>query len=755
MSEKQQKPFDTFQIVDSSSAPAERRGGARERETPTATEVIRALLDERWTVAAVAALGLVLAAAYLLVATPKYQSSVLIQITKTRPLAKLEEVSAVYVEASPVETEIEIVNSRAILGPVVEQLGLDLEVAPRRAPVIGEAFARAHQGEAPAAARFGLPRYAWGGEAIHVKRLSVATDLVGEPLRLTALEGGRYRLSTASGTPLLEGVAGTPASSAPGAPRVELELDALTARPGTEFTLVKHSTAAAMKALRESLSVTEKGRRTGVLLVELRGPSADRVAATLEAIAATYLGHTLARLTSEANATLAFLDAHLPVQKARLDQAELALQRFQVKRGTILLSEETRALLARFAEVDRALSELELQHAELSTRNNPSHPDVRAIGLKVTALEGQRSVLEQQLRRLPETEIASARLMREVTVASELYTLLLKRAQELRILTSGLVANAVVLDPPLVADAPVEPRPSTVLVLGLALGLVAGFGLALIRRVVGDRVDDAEAVETITGLPIYAAVPWSDAEARASRRTRRAAGKPLSALATAAPDDPAIESLRTVRTAVEAALAHAKNAIVTVGAPLTGSGKSFLAVNLAHLLAASGRRVLLVDADLRSGSLHRYFSLGRGPGIAELMAGSANLDAVLRQTSVAALDLLTTGEKPAHPAELLAAKKFESTLVAAGARYDVVVVDTAPALEVTDPVLVARCAGVNVLVLRPDRLGASELRLTLKRFAHGEVRLNGVVLNGVSGIPIRGRRLGNAIAPRSRAAAAV
>ncbi|HYG68112.1 MAG TPA: GNVR domain-containing protein, partial [Anaeromyxobacteraceae bacterium] len=699
----EKKPSDApFQLVDASATPFDRRAAAGQGETPSATELVRALVEERWTVLIVAALGLVLAAAYLLLATPRYQSSVLVQVTEPRPLSRLEDVTAVYTVASGADTEIEIINSRAILGPVVEQFGLDLEVTPRRAPVIGGAFARAWEGASPSPARFGLPQYAWGGEAIHVKHLSVPESLVGKPLRLTALGDDRYRLTTDDGAPILEGAIGARAASATGGPRVELEVDLLVARPGTGFRVVKHSTAAAMKALRESLSVTEKGRRTGVLLVELQGPSAPQAAAMVDAIAATYLRHGLERLTSEAKATLDFLDAQIPVQKERLDKAEQALQRYQVRRGTILLSEEARALLARFAEVDRGLSELELEHAELASRNNPSHPDVRAVGMKMDALKARRAALEGELRLLPETEVATTRLTREVTVASELYTMLLRRAQELRILTSGVVANAVVLDPPLVADTPVAPRRNVVLVSGLLLGLVAGLAFALVRRIAGDRVDDAEAVESITGLPIYAAIPWSDAEAKASRRARRSPSEPPRVLATVAPEDPAIESLRTVRTAVEAALAHARNGIVAVGAPASGTGKSFMTVNLAHLLAASGRRVLLVDADLRTGALHRLFSMDRGPGLAELMAGAAPLEAVLRKTSVPDLDLLTTGESPKHPAEVLAAKKFESTLLSAAVRYDVVVVDTAPVLSVTDPVLVARCAGVNVLVLRPD-----------------------------------------------------
>jgi tyrosine-protein kinase Etk/Wzc len=126
----------------------------------------------------------------------------------------------------------------------------------------------------------------------------------------------------------------------------------------------------------------------------------------------------------------------------------------------------------------------------------------------------------------------------------------------------------------------------------------------------------------------------------------------------------------------------------------------------------------------------------------------------VRRTGVKDLDLLSTGASPKDPAEVLASRRFESTLNAAASRYEVVVVDTAPVLDVTDPVLVSRCAGVNLLVLRPDRIGVRDLKLTLKRFSHAEVRLNGVVLNGVD--RARGHRPhGHGLAQQTRAAAAL
>jgi tyrosine-protein kinase Etk/Wzc len=159
-------------------------------------------------------------------------------------------------------------------------------------------------------------------------------------------------------------------------------------------------------------------------------------------------------------------------------------------------------------------------------------------------------------------------------------------------------------------------------------------------------------------------------------------------------------------------------------------------VNLGHVLAGAGQRVLLVDGDLRRGGLHRYFGGPRSPGLSELVAGTVPDEAALRNTDVPRLDLITTGRIPPNPAELLASDRFQRVVAEASHRYDLVLIDTPPVLAVTDAALVARIAGVLLLVLRSGRNPLREIHAAVKRFARSGIRVHGAVLNDV---PIRGR----------------
>lgn len=696
-------------------------------------DLLRTIFVKRALVLAVTISALAISGAYLFFTPPMFESSVVLQMEERRQkLTGLEDLSGFLSDAaSPAETEIEIIRSRTLLGAVVDALGLDVEATPRRVPLIGAALARRWGGTAPAAARFGLARYGWGGERIHVERLQVPDDLLGERLVLTALDGGRYRIETPEGTLLAEGVTGERASGGSGPSEIEVLVAELVARPGTEFSLLKRDRAAVVSELRAALRVRETGRKTGVLVASYEGQDPREVTDTLNAIAETYLRRNVDRKSAEAAQMLAFLESQLPLLKANVEEAEGALNVFQREKRSVDISQETEAMLARAVRNETALQELKLQLTDLRQRFTESHPSVVATQQKIARMQDERAALDQQMRGLPERELDSARLTRDVKVASELYVLILNKAQEIKVARSGVIGNVTVLDVAETPRRPAWPRARVVLALGLLLGLGLGVAAALVRSAFEVGAEDPDEIEARTGLPVFVMVPHSDAEVRLDRSSGRAKGAFRPALAEAEPTDLAIEGLRSLRTALQFALVEARNNVISLGAPAPGVGKSFVSVNLAHLLASAGKRVLLVDGDLRRGRLHRYFSLERAPGLSDVLSGAVTLDAALRRTTIDHLHVLSTGHIPPNPAELLASHRFQQLLVALSQRYDLVLVDTPPVLAVTDPALVARHAGVNLLVLRAGAHSMHEIVHAVKQLNQAGVRLQGAILNEV------------------------
>lgn len=663
----------------------------------------RALAEGRWVVLTVLVLSTAAAAAYVLITPPIFRATAVLRV-EPRPegVWRFEERSAPYEPRSSSDVEMELLRSRQLLGIAVERLGLDLAVHPRWFPVVGHALARRHTATEPARAPFErLGRFAWGGERIQIRWLRVPEALVGRPLTLTALGEGRFRLSGPAGAPLLEGAAGLPASGGKGAGGIELMIETLAARPGTEFLVVKHAPAQAIDGLLRRLTVAERGAGTGILSVSFESGDAEQAAAVVSTICAAYLEQDVERSQGEAARMLAYLETQLPALEVRLENAEAALTSSREDRGAVGLPVEARAV------VDRG-----------------------------TGLDG---VIHQ---------LGSTRLSRSVEVAAELYLTVLHRSQELQLAKSARSGSVRLVDPAVAPYRPVRPNPGLVMGLGVLLGLAGGFAAALARCGLEPRAEDPRTIEDGTGLPIYVTIPHSSREVTLQRTAGKSARVPL---ALAAPDDPATERLRTLRTALGATL-ESRGKVVAVSSPSAGVGKSFVCANLAHLMAAARQRVLLVDADLRQGQLHRYFSTERGPGLAEVLAGDETFDLSVKSTGTPGLDLLPRGAASDSPAELLARPKLAEVLTAAAARFDVVLVDTPPILAVTDALLVSRAANVTLLVLRARQHPVEEIAAALELLERSGATVQGGILNDVRPGGSYGRAYAHRAAETSRSA---
>jgi tyrosine-protein kinase Etk/Wzc len=200
-------------------------------------------------------------------------------------------------------------------------------------------------------------------------------------------------------------------------------------------------------------------------------------------------------------------------------------------------------------------------------------------------------------------------------------------------------------------------------------------------------------------------------------------------LATAKSRDEAIEGLRSLRTSLQFAFVNADNNILLITGPTPGVGKTFVASNLAVVLAASGRSVVVVDADLRKGRLHEQFNLSREPGLADCIGGDLNIENVTYETDVDGLFVVTAGAIPPNPSELLMHKRFGSLLQGLAKHFDHVIVDSPPVLAVTDPALISRLAGVVLLVVKSGVHPMREIEQSVKRLVRVGANLKGVVFN--------------------------
>jgi tyrosine-protein kinase Etk/Wzc len=709
------------------------------RSQPSLAEYLWTLRQGLWLVLAITAGAVAAGVLYLGATRPVYRASALLQVQhRARSVTGLDDVPGAPIEKPPADAETESLRSRVIVGAVVDALHVEREVQPRVVPVLGPALARLHRGEglAPAPAQW-LAGFAWGGERIAIDRLEVPPPLQDQRLQLTALEGGRWRLVDAAGGPLLEGSVGVTAETSAGGGRLAVRIAELVARPGTGFVVRVQRRDDAIEAIREDLRVQEKGRDSGVLLLELDGRDPALASAVLDGITSTYLRRDAERKADDAARKLKFVDAQLPALRHEMERAEGALNAFRVRNGTVDLSAETKALLDRSAALSKESTELQLSRSEMLQSFNDGHPAVSAASRKLGLLQAEQEAVSARLRALPQAEATLAQLETAALRARDLHDTLAKKAQDFRLARAVMIPDGWIIDPPVAPLRPARPRAGLVLALATLLGLLGGIATVLARASARDGAEDADDVEEVTGLAVLATVPHSDGQAAIRRRARKGGG-PVAQLFDMAPRDRAVEAIRTLRAGVQVALAAAPNAVVAVTSPVPEVGRSFVVANLAFALAGTGQRVLLVDADLRQGRLQRLLGLKPSIGLAGVLAGAGAVDPAIVHVD-GQLHVLPAGELPPRPGELLAGRPFEAFLLGQASRYDVVVVNTPPVLAVADALAVGRLAGVNLMVVRAGAHGERELAAAAKQLEVGGVRLQGFVLNDVRA---RGGRYG-------------
>lgn len=690
-------------------------------------EIIATVLEYKWFIVSITALAIALGIVAVFVATPIYKADAVLQVDEKAKggLSALKDLDPLLGDSTSVSAELEILNSRMILGRAVSKLNLDIVATPHHAPLMGKGVARRFNGPGLNPPLLGLAQYAWGGEKISVTSLDVPPDLLNTPLRLVAGAAGAYQLLDEDGAVLLAGKVGTLAAGQ----GVSLLLAELQARPGTQFNLARLSEETAIKQLRDQYSVKERGKKSGILEVTLLGPDRAFLPVVLDEIITTYYRQNVERRAAEAENTLKFLEVQLPALKAQLDAAEAAYNNYRQSRGSVDLTLETQSVLQSVVVVDTDIAKLQQEREELRQGFTAQHPRVVALDAKLALLKARRAGFDQGVARLPDTQQTALRLKRDVEVSTTLYIGLLSSAQQLRITKAGTVGDVRIIDKPLVYRLPVEPRSQIILALSAVLGLFASLALVWLLRMLRVVVDNPDTIEKRLGLPVYASIPHSKAEDALVLRLKKAKTGHSELLAITQPDDDAVESLRSLRTTLHFALLNAPRNSILVTGPSQGIGKSFVSKNLAAVLAQSGKRVVVVDADLRKGHIHTEFGLPRQGGVSEYVGGSMELPAIIHTTSVPGLSVVTTGQRPPNPSELLMHPRFEQLLGDLEGLFDIVIVDAPPVLAVSDAAIVGRMTGATLLVARSGRHPVRELEQTVKRLNQAGVQVKGFVFN--------------------------
>lgn len=693
---------------------------------------LEALAANKWLIIGITVIVTTLGVVYALLQRPVYEANLVVQVEDSEGASKnvLGEASTLFDIKTPASAEMEIIRSRSVIGEAVDATRLYIETVPRYAPYVGGWLARRATGLSEPGF-LGMPGYVTGTERISVSRFETPTQLEGVQFIVTAQGQDRYTLSSARWPESVKGTTGTLLKAdTPDGP-VELLVDTLLGKPGAQFYVSRVSRPAIIGDLQSRLSLVERIKQSGIINVTLQDANSSQLVKVLNAIGTQYVRQNVERRAAEAQKSLLFLDVQLPAFKRQLEQSEEVYNRYRNQKGTVSFTEEASLALAQAVDRQTKLLDAQQKRTELEARFTSAHPAVQTLDMQIAALKANLGDVQTRIKALPATQQEAVRMERDVKVNTELYQSLLNNAMQLRLVKEGKVGNVRVLDPAVEPKLPIKPQRKVIVAAALALGLFLGVVAALVRNMlVEQRIRDPYEVEANTGMAVFSTIPISTQQAGiAQRRLTGATGVRL--LAIEHPDDATVESLRSLRTAMQFAMLEAPSNRVLITGATPGVGKSFVTANFAALMAASGKKTLLIDADLRRGHLHQYLGLQRHGGLSELIAGSLTVQQTVHRQVVPNLDFLATGQLPPNPAELLTSESFTSALHKLSEQYDFVVIDSPPVLVASDTSSVAVHAGTVLLVARADLSTMGELREATRRLSLGGKTAAGVLLNGV------------------------
>jgi tyrosine-protein kinase Etk/Wzc len=675
------------------------------------------LLDHRKLIIILTIVFTLLAITYALFATPIYQATAMIQIEQKQGNAILDSISQMLPDSQPVsEPEIALLQSRMILGKTVDDLNLQAVITQNYFPVFGRGWARM-TGDVPG--------------KLSISRLYIPKTSNDVPsITLTVIDKNRFHVEGDNFK--LDGEVGTLITK----DGIALNVQSMDAEPGTQFTVDYITRLDAINSLLNALTVADQGKDTGILNLSFN--SDDRALATsvLNDISENYLDQNIARQAAQDAKSLEFLNQQLPQVRSDLNDAEDKLNLYRRQKDSVDLSLEAKSVLEQIVNVDSQLNELTFREAEISQLYTKDHPTYKALLEKRQTLLHERDSLNKRVTAMPATQQEVERLSRDVDSGRAIYMQLLNRQQELSIAKSSAIGNVRIIDNAITQPKPVKPRKILVVLIGIIVGLFISSALVLLKIFLRRGIESPEQLEEI-GVSVYASVPLSEWLTKKNKlgRSKGTGDKNRKYenkfLAIENPADLAIEAIRSLRTSLHFAMMEAKNNILMISGSTQNAGKTFIASNLAAVIAQAGKKVLFIDADMRKGYAHKLFKFTGEEGLSDILSGKINVNNIDKSVPSIGIDFIARGKVPPNPSELLMHKRFNALLEWASDNYDLVIVDTPPILAVTDAAIIGRSVGTSLLVARYGTNTVKEVEISIRRFDQVGVQIKGCILNRV------------------------
>ncbi len=690
--------------------------------------LLLALLRGWKTILFFAILGLLIGILYSRYVNPTYKSEALIQIDeKSSGISELggDISELIGAEDSKAQTEAELIRSRMVLEPVINSLHLRIRLAD---PEVG-AIDRIVNDRTNTAIHTpeGVSLTTTDGQ-VSISQFNVSQGYLNQPFTLIRSETG-FTLS--NNLDEFKGQLNQPHQFKGADGQIQITVNDLPDNSHA-VSLTKQSLQKTTNTINSALSVVEKGKQTGIIELSMTGNNQQQTSLILEEIVLSYVGQNQSRGTEDTTRTLEFMETQIPLLREKLEDSEAEFNEFRTKYGTIDVSQEAEILLAENSQIDTQLSELKLKKADLTTYYTDEHPLVIQINEQIAVLNARKQKIDNTIAGLPEVQREFLKLSQDTEINREIYLTLLKNYQQLQIAKAGQKGFARIIDLPINTFDAIAPKKLQIMILALLLGGMLGTMLVLLKNLLRNVVKDPERLEAKTGVPVIATVPRSPLLTRLRKNKK----SPNRLLAHADNNSLSYEAIKSLRTNLMFGMPvvgkvgeRAKVILITGESP--GVGKSFVSANLTEVFSQLDKKVLIIDADMRLGELHRMFDMTPDNGLGDYLAQHIELARVIHPTSIDNIDFMPRGQHPKNPSSLLSGDNFERMMTELNEHYDYIIIDSPPILAASDAMIMSHYADKVLMVTRYDQSVEGQVAYAIKQMHKADIQVDGIVLNDV------------------------
>lgn len=363
--------------------------------------------------------------------------------------------------------------------------------------------------------------------------------------------------------------------------------------------------------------------------------------------------------------------------------------------------------------------------------------NVSLLQAKAEALKKIIDVYNSKLENVPDQSIQLVRLERNAKVNEDIYLMLKRRYEEAKLQEVAEVGNVSIIDTAVVSTIPISPNKEKNFMLGIILGIFFGITVAFILFFLDESIRTTEEVEHYTGEQILGIITYigGNGKKEKSKVDRKLSEDEMvdkmrkKLIINMEPHAPIAEAYRSIRTQIKYRSKEGEKLVYVFTSSIPGEGKSTTISNLGITMANLGKKVVLIDADMRKPVIHKIFNVKNGTGLAHYINGKATYEEIKRKTEVDNLTVITYGTRPVNPSELLESNKTKELLEIAKNEYDYVLIDAPPVNVVTDPIILANYADKLLWVVSPGKVKRKDLRHARKLLVPVKRKILGVILN--------------------------